>query len=104
MYKYRCQSCGHVQENNDSPQNIQICDKCGKVDIRLQAINLYKCHPYDTIKIMEQELLNRQYHYNNDTIDYYWKTTDGKIISIHDMTTDHLKNTIYMLKRRTGID
>jgi hypothetical protein len=39
-------------------------------------------------------------HDDEDPPQGYWRTKDGKVLAMADMTDDHLKNTIAMLKRK----
>jgi len=48
-----------------------------------------------TLKDLELELWLRL----RDSKEITWKTKEGKVIPINDMTTAHLSNTINMLKR-----
>lgn len=49
-------------------------------------------HDEFAIHVMEEELKNR--HPEN----YQWRTKDGTIVDVKDMSDSHLKNTIRMLK------
>lgn len=100
MYKYKCKICGNIQNSDDPPQTIHICDECGKVDIPLYAIDLYDSVdiPY-IIRILKAEQQRRVYD-DPVGIKYYWKTMKDEVLPIHKMSTSHLENTIKMLERK----
>ena len=104
MYHYKCWTCGNIQDSNDPPQIIHICDECGKVDIPLYAIDLYDSVdiPY-IIRILKAEQQRRAY-YDPVGIKYYWKTMKDEVLPIHKMSASHLENTIRMLERKIKIE
>ena len=100
MYRYKCRTCGYIQDSNDPPQIIHICKSCGHVDIPLYAIDLYDCNniPY-IIRVLKAEQ-QRRAEKDSVGVIYYWKTREGEVMKISKMTRSHLENTIKMLERK----
>jgi hypothetical protein len=49
---------------------------------------------------MEWELAREADLLGLEPEDGYWRTQDGRVVRIRDMTDQHLRNTILMLRRR----
>jgi hypothetical protein len=68
-----------------------------KIEIMAMKI-LSSEKPEEALKFLKMELVSRQLK------NHHWKTKTGKLIPLKEMTEDHLKNTIAMLKRNLNGD
>lgn len=98
IYHYKCNRCDHLQESNDPPRIIHICEDCGHVDIPLEYIDLSCVHVAYNLTILQQEQERRQHKQEVSRL-YKWKQKDGTYINLHDMNDTHLANAIKMIKR-----
>lgn len=101
IYKYKCQTCGNIQYSNKPPRLIHICNNCGKVDIKLEAINISNISLKQICLFVSEELIHRQYTERNKGSSLYeWTTKDGNILNLREMTDEHLKNIIKYIKSK----
>lgn len=97
-FKYKCQYCGHIQAEQDSPDKIIICNKCGKVDIRLYSIDLFYIKPEGIIKLLKAEL-ERRHEKRKPTVKLLWTGNTGKQVEISKCHYRHVENIIKMVSK-----
>ena len=99
MYKYKCQVCKNIEESNEPPHIIHICNRCGKVDTVLYSIDMSHTSPKDIVRIATEELMRRDSKMPI-SIKYEWTTKTGEKTYFHKMTETHLKNIINLIKEK----
>lgn len=97
-FKYKCQYCGNIQEEQDSPDNIIICNKCGKVDIRLYSIDLFYVKPEDIIKLLRADL-KRRHEKRKPRVKLLWTDNTGNKVEISKCHYKHVENIIKMVSK-----
>ena len=95
-FKYKCQYCGNIQEEQDSPDKIIICNECGKVDIRLYSIDLFYIKPECIIKLLRADLKRRK-EKRKPTVKLLWTGRTGKQVEISKCHDKHVENIIKMM-------
>lgn len=97
-FVYRCKKCGSFQESNDPPYFIQICYKCGAIDMPLYSVDLDYLKPSSVIKFLEEELKRRKLK-EKPKIKLFWTDRTGNKVEVSKMTRIHVNNILRRVKR-----
>ena len=75
-----------------------ICNKCGKVDIKLHSIDLYYVKPYDIVRLLRADLERRKKR-KRPTVKLLWMNNKGKRVEISKCNPQHVENIIKMVSK-----
>ena len=90
-YVYKCESCKTRFGSNEN--NVKKCEKCQSENISIVECNLYECDDNKIISTLENEKLRRDLGDPVGTLNQ-WKTTEGKVISIHMLSVAQIDSII----------
>ena len=98
-FKYRCTTCGHIQEEERGPyQFIPVCNKCGRVDMPLYSVDLFYVKPEGIIKLLKNELERRNAK-RRVKVKLFWTNNKGEQVEISKCSRSHVENIIRMVSK-----
>ena len=100
-FRYKCQYCGNIQAETNT-RDIMICNKCGKVDIRLYSIDLYYVKPEGIIRLLRADL-KRRHEKRKPRVKLLWTDNTGNKVEISKCHYKHVENIIKMVSKFVSV-